>query len=160
MSQDYPKPSLTADIVCLSYDFKAKKHKILLIQRGKDPFKGSWALPGGFVNEGERSIEAAARELKEETGLDVPVNQFKQIGLYDTPNRDPRGWVISAAYYLLSVNDLGVAKAGDDAANISVFDIDNLPTLAFDHATIIADAVHNIIYDGKWTGPIPEKFHG
>lgn len=130
----YPRPMLTADVVVLAGATEAPS--VLLIQRGSPPFVGSWALPGGFVEEGERVVEAAPRELAEETGLQV--SSLELLGVYDTPGRDPRGWTVSVVY-LARVPSETVVTGADDASDARWFAVDELPELAFDHALIIAD---------------------
>lgn len=108
---------------------------ILLIKRGNEPFKESWALPGGFVDMDETLIDAAKRELSEETGItDVDLKQFYTYG---DLNRDPRGRTVSVVYYSSVNQDKANAVAGDDAADAYWFSIKNLPQLAFDHEIII-----------------------
>ncbi len=114
--------------------------KLLLIQRGQDPFKGSYALPGGFVEYGERVEEAVEREVKEETGLDAEVREL--VGVYSAPDRDPRGHMVSVVFYLNYLG--GQPKAGDDAALVKFFEPDKLPELAFDHSRIIEDFLRDI----------------
>lgn len=136
----YPRPAYTADTVLVA-DNGNGGLSVLLIKRGGEPFKGAWALPGGFVNEGESSVEAAKRELAEETGVDVPdTDSLALIGIYDAPGRDPRGWTISAAY-AAQVSRIVDAKGGDDAAEARWFPLNDLPELAFDHGRIIADVI-------------------
>ena len=89
---DWARPALTVDVALLA---RHPAPRILLVQRGTEPFAGSWALPGGFVDQGERVHDAAARELDEETG--VTVASLTLLGVYDTPGRDPRGWTVSSA---------------------------------------------------------------
>ncbi|KAA0002406.1 MAG: NUDIX hydrolase [Thermoplasmata archaeon] len=125
-------PRLTVDGVII------KDKKILLIKRKNEPFKGKWALPGGFVEYGETVEDAVIREIKEETGLDTKIE--KLLGVYSDPVRDPRGHTISIVY-LLSPKK-GVLKGSDDAMEAKFFDIENLPPLAFDHEKIIKDAVY------------------
>lgn len=127
---------LTADVVAVALD--GPTPRILLIQRGHPPFAGQWALPGGFVEEGERVAEAAPRELAEETGLHA--EGLELLGVYDTPGRDPRGWTVSAVYLARLEREASVAGA-DDARDARWFAIDALPQLAFDHAEIVADAL-------------------
>jgi 8-oxo-dGTP diphosphatase len=131
-----PRPMLTVDVVVLASTRDARR--VLLVQRGHPPFVGSWALPGGFVDEGERVIEAAPRELAEETGLRV--DALELLGVYDTPGRDPRGWTVSIVYLARMQSEPAVAGA-DDASDARWFAVDGLPELAFDHAMIIADAI-------------------
>lgn len=132
---DYPRPMLTVDTVALTLE---ETPSILLIQRGNPPFAGTWALPGGFVDEGETVAEAAPRELEEETGLRV--GPLEMLGVYDTPGRDPRGWTVSVVYFARIPARVEV-KGGDDASDARWFAVDELPELAFDHAVIVADAL-------------------
>lgn len=132
---DYPRPAVTVDVVLIT---REEQPKVLLIQRGFDPYKGCWALPGGFMEMDETTEQGAMRELTEETGLKL--TGLKQIGAYSKVDRDPRGRTISVAY--LAVVDKPLeAIAMDDAANAEWHPIDNLPSLAFDHADIMADAI-------------------
>lgn len=128
----FPRPSLTVDIVLVTTE---SRPRILLIQRKAEPFAGRWALPGGFVDENEHLIEAARRELKEETGLhEVDLEQLYTFG---DPGRDPRGWTVSVVYIGRVRPDAVKPIAGDDAAAVSWCPLDALPDLAFDHATIL-----------------------
>ena len=131
----YPRPMLTVDVVALTGD--SVPH-LLLVQRARPPFAGEWALPGGFVDEGERVAHAAARELAEETGLKL--RSLSLLGVYDTPGRDPRGWTVSVTYIAKLPTQTPVT-GGDDAREARWFGADTLPKLAFDHATIIGDAL-------------------
>jgi len=125
---------ITTDAVVISI------RKILLIKRKKEPFKNFWALPGGFINYGEKAENACLRELKEETSLTGEIR--KLIGVYSDPKRDPRGHTITIAY--LIKNTKGKIKAKDDAKEINWFSIKNLPKLAFDHSNIVKDALQSI----------------
>jgi len=109
-------------------------HEILLIQRKNEPFKGQWALPGGFVDEGEDLPVAAARELLEETGLEV--ENLQQLGAFGKPGRDPRQHTVSVAYTGFA-DENAVAVAADDAAEAQWFSVKVLPQLAFDHLDIV-----------------------
>ena len=131
---DYPRPALTADVVLLRET--GDGHELLLIRRGQGPFEGAWALPGGFVDEGETPEAAARRELLEETAVDTDVSLI-QVGAFGDPGRDPRGWVVSIAYAAVGAWERAVATAGDDAAGVAWWPIATLPELAFDHAEII-----------------------
>ena len=111
--------------------------EILLIMRGRDPFKGNWALPGGFVEEDEDLPNAAARELMEETG--VQAGPMEQLGAFGKPGRDPRHRTVSVVFVAFA-DGRERAKAGDDADKAEWFDLDHLPKMAFDHAEIIASA--------------------
>ncbi len=130
---EYKNPALTVDGIIII------DGKLLLIKRGRDPFKGQYALPGGFVEIGERVEEAVEREAKEETGLDTEVRDL--IGVYSAPDRDPRGHTVSVVFYLKVIG--GQMKAGDDACDIGLFDLNALPELAFDHSKIIDDYIKN-----------------
>ncbi|MBU3854416.1 MAG: NUDIX hydrolase [Candidatus Paraprevotella stercoravium] len=131
----YPRPAVTTDCVVFTQE---EEPKVLLIQRGNEPYKGCWAFPGGFMNMEETAEECAVRELKEETGLTV--NRIRQIGAYSKVNRDPRGRTISIAY--LAIVDAPTAVSGmDDAAKAAWFPLSSLPDLAFDHQDIMADAI-------------------
>ena len=132
---EYPRPAVTADCVVIT---KEDNPKVLLIQRGGEPYKGCWAFPGGFMDMDETTEQCAIRELKEETGLHI--KEVKQIGAYSKVNRDPRGRTISVAY--LAVIDKPAQVRGlDDAAKAEWFDLSALPELAFDHADIMSDAI-------------------
>lgn len=134
---EYPRPSVTVDIVVYGYD-GGKQLKLLLIERGGEPFKGSWALPGGFVDLDENLETAALRELEEETGVkDLFVEQLFTFGAV---NRDPRGRVISVAYFALVNLQDHPAVAASDATKAEWFPLDELPELAFDHSEIITAA--------------------
>ena len=130
---EYPRPCVSADVVVVSED----ELFVLLIQRKKDPFAGSWALPGGFMDMDESAELAAVRELKEETELEV--DSVQQIGAYSSVDRDPRARVVTIAFFARASTTDHIAAA-DDAADAKWFPFDQLPELAFDHATIIDDA--------------------
>ena len=132
----YPRPALTVDIIITRN--VSSGIEILLIQRLNPPFKDHWALPGGFVDMYETLEQAAARELVEETGL-TSIN-IKQFRAYSEPGRDPRGHTISVVF-TGSLTDYSIVKAGDDAKSANWFNIDNLPSLAFDHNEIISEAL-------------------
>ena len=132
---EYPRPAVTADCVVIT---KEDSPKVLLIQRGGEPYKGCWAFPGGFMDMDETAEQCAVRELKEETGLIV--NDIKQIGAYSKVDRDPRGRTVTIAY--LALIDLPVSvTADDDASQARWYPLSDLPNLAFDHADIMNDAI-------------------
>lgn len=134
---EYPKPSVTVDCVVFGLDAEHDL-KIMLIQRGIEPFKGEWALPGGFVHLDESLEAAALRELKEETG--VAEIFLEQLYTFGTPDRDPRDRVITVAYYaLINLADHPI-HAQTDAKEVAWFSVNDLPKLAFDHEQIIATA--------------------
>ena len=134
-SYDYPRPALTVDLAITT---REARPRVLLIRRKKEPFAGSWALPGGFVDENERLADAARRELEEETGITVA--DFEQLYTAGDPGRDPRGWTVSVAYLAQVDPDELKPVAADDADAVSWFPLDDLPALAFDHAMILARA--------------------
>ncbi len=124
---DRPHPLPTVDVVIEIGD------RIVLIRRRNPPH--GWALPGGFIDAGERVGDAARREAREETALEVELTDV--LGVYSDPTRDPRGPTISTVFIGRAT---GVPQAGDDAAGVALFGADDLPTpLAFDHAQILAD---------------------
>jgi 8-oxo-dGTP diphosphatase len=135
----YPRPAVTADCIVIT---KETEPKVLLIQRGNQPFKGAWAFPGGFMNMDETTEQCAIRELEEETGLRL--SKILQIGAYSKVDRDPRGRTITVAY--LAVIDTPVVVTGqDDAAKAEWWSLSNLPHLAFDHYDIMQDAIRAYI---------------
>ena len=134
----YPHPAVTADCVIFGYD--DNNIKVLLIQRGNEPYKGHWAFPGGFMNIDETAEQCALRELEEETGLkDVKVEQFYT---FTDVNRDPRERVITIAYY--GKIQLSNVKGSDDADDAQWFSLDEIPNLAFDHDLVLSKALEKI----------------
>ncbi|UKK47124.1 NUDIX hydrolase [Prevotella sp. E9-3] len=134
----YPRPAVTADCIVMTNE---PQPKVLLIQRGAAPFKGAWAFPGGFMNMDETTEQCAIRELEEETGLKVTT--VHQVGAYSKVDRDPRGRTITVAY-LAIIDSPQEVHGQDDAAKAEWFPINELPTLAFDHAEIMADAIRKM----------------
>jgi 8-oxo-dGTP diphosphatase len=134
-SYDYPRPALTVDIAIVTREVRPR---VLLIQRKNDPFAGSWALPGGFVEENESLGDAARRELKEETGIDVAA--IEQLYTSGDPGRDPRGWTVSVVYLAQLDPTLLKPEAADDAGAVAWYPLDELPNLAFDHTMLLARA--------------------
>lgn len=132
-SYEFPRPSLTVDVAV--YRWRGGRLQVLLIERGRDPFAGRWALPGGFVDHNEAPEDGARRELLEETG--VTVDHLIPVAVFGDPGRDPRGWVVSAAYLAFASSETEAA-AGDDARTIGWHGVDALPEMAFDHAQILA----------------------
>ncbi len=156
---EYPRPSVTVDCVIFGMD-DSYDLRVLLIQRAHDPYAGDWALPGGFVDMDEDLETAARRELEEETGIkDVFVEQLYTFG---TPNRDPRGRVISIAYYALINLGEHPITAASDAQQAKWFSINELPALAFDHQTVLDMAIERIrskvLYKPIGFELLPEKF--
>lgn len=132
---EYPRPALTVDVVLAT---REDKPRVLLIRRKVDPFAGKWAIPGGFVDDGERLADAARRELLEETSLQgVELEQLYTAG---DPGRDPRGWTVSVAFLARVKPDELKPMAADDADEVKWFRLDKLPPLAFDHAMILERA--------------------
>lgn len=137
---DWPRPMLT--VYAVVYAWVTGRIKLLLIQRGKEPFKGRWAFPGGYLELDEELKDAAARELQEETGLaGVTLEQMHTFG---TLGRDPRGRTISVVYLGRVSPDRMDVRAGDDAAEAQWFDAEDLPSMAFDHDRIAAMALEQI----------------
>jgi len=134
---DHPHMAVTADAVVLT---REDPPRVLLIQRAQPPFRGHWAIPGGFVDMDERAAAAAARELAEETGVTGVSLSF--LGYFDTVGRDPRERTLSLAFWgTVADATAAPAAAADDAADLAWKPIDCLPPLAFDHAEILAAAV-------------------
>ena len=134
-SYDYPRPAVTVDMVLI---YPAENGtRILLIKRRDDPFRDKYALPGGFMEMEETLEEAAFRELKEETGMEV--EKLVQFRAYSAVDRDPRGRTVSVVYYHILRHKPGNPAPGDDAASASWFPLNSLPDLAFDHNMIVSD---------------------
>ncbi len=134
---EYPHPAVTTDIVI--FTVRDKQLKLLLIMRGGEPFKGKWALPGGFIELDEDLETGARRELAEETG--VSGVYLEQLYTYGAVDRDPRERVITVAYSALIPSDKIVLQAATDAEAVGWFSMDESPTLAFDHKKIV-DMAH------------------
>lgn len=155
------KVLVTVDIVL--FTIREKKLNVLLIKRLVPPFAGSFALPGGFILEGESLEAAAERELREETGVASGDGKIylEQLYTFGAPERDPRGRVVTVAYYALVPNSQ-ILKAGTDASDAAWFVVDELPALAFDHAEIINCARNRIRNKLNYTTVgfelLPEKF--
>jgi 8-oxo-dGTP diphosphatase len=137
---DYPRPALTVDGIILSGNKENKQ--ILLIQRLHEPFKDTWALPGGFVDENETAEEAVDREIEEEVSLNNL--NFKQVFTVSNLNRDPRGRTVSIIYYTFVNANVIAPKAADDAKSVKWFKLSDLPLLAFDHEYVIKKALQLI----------------
>jgi len=133
---------------------------ILLIERKNEPFKGRWAIPGGFVENNEPLEKAAKRELEEETG--VKIEELIQLRAFGDPERDPRGRIISVVYYGILNKDETEIKASTDAAKASWFHLDDLPDMAFDHEQIFETAIDKIkqelLYIPSSRGYLQETF--
>ncbi|MCP4611531.1 MAG: NUDIX hydrolase [Planctomycetes bacterium] len=135
---DWPRPMVTVDAAVFTHS--GDKIKVLLIKRGNEPFKGMWAIPGGFVDMDEELEDAVVRELAEETG--VTGVHLEQMYTFGTVGRDPRGRQITVVYIGVATEEQTKLEAGDDAAEAQWFDIEELPEdLAFDHDEVIRFAV-------------------
>eukprot|EP01084_Bolivina_argentea_P145173 254518_1 len=142
---EYPRPAVTVDAVV--FTVKREHACVLLIERGRPPYEGKFALPGGFVNENESLDVAVHRELQEETNLTGLT--LCQIAAFGDPGRDPRGHTISVAFHGVIEEDGGIAQklcAGDDAACVSWHPLDALPELAFDHMSIIQSSWSKCVF--------------
>lgn len=164
---EYEKPSLTVDIVLMCYNKEEDQLKVLLIQRRSHPYRNSWALPGGFVNRNESTGESVLRETQEETGVVISKENIEQLYTFSTPNRDPRGWVVTVSYLAFIGEEPLIA--GDDAKEVSWFNLERKDsalyltsgsveivldlntgaslgrdTLAFDHSEIILKAFNRV----------------
>ena len=129
---EYKNPALTVDTIIIDED------KVLLIKRLNEPYKNHWAIPGGFVEYGEKVETAAVREAKEETGLDVELTEL--VGVYSDPERDPRGHTVTVAYKARITG--GILQSDSDAKDakfIKTSQLENM-NLAFDHKIILQDA--------------------
>ncbi len=157
MLEDYPKPSVTVDVVSIT--LRAEELQVLLIKRNLAPYRGRWAIPGGFVHSDEALETAARRELREETGVsDVYLEQLYTFG---DLGRDPRGRVISVAYIALVPAPLAVT-AGSDAREARWWPLRGLPALAFDHDKILQYALTRLRYKIEYSAVgfrlMPEQF--
>lgn len=155
---EYPHPAVTTDIVI--FTIRDEQLKLLLIKRGGAPFKGKWALPGGFVGPEEDLEESAMRELEEETG--VSGVYLEQLYTFGKPNRDPRERVITVAYYALIPSERLQLRPATDAEAVGWFAMDDLPLLAFDHKEIVEMAHRRLVakldYSTIAFQFMPEKF--
>jgi len=133
----FPRPALTVDVAL--FCARPEGLGVLLIRRGREPFKGAWALPGGFVDQDEDLSAAASRELLEETGLEAELGP--QLGAYGAPGRDPRGHTVSVVYLAWSAGGAVPVQGRDDAVEATWHDARKPPRLGFDHARVLRDAV-------------------
>jgi 8-oxo-dGTP diphosphatase len=141
---EYPHPAVTVDVIV--FTIEAGRLKVLLIRRGRYPFEGMWAMPGGFVNIDESLKRAAWRELREETG--VRAAHLQQLGAFGRPDRDPRERIITVVYYSAVPCEQLRFKAGSDASDAALFDARQLPPLAGDHNMIIGRALERLTQHG------------
>ena len=152
----YPRPTVTADCVVITHEAEPR---VLLIKRGREPFKDCWAIPGGFMEMNETLAECAIRELEEETGLVANTEDIFSIGTFSKVDRDPRGRTISQAFLTLVEAPIEV-KAQDDAAKAKWWPLNELPTLAFDHEEIMKNAIelYRILTNAKISDKQKEVF--
>jgi len=143
----FEKPSVTVDIVI--FTIQDKNLKVLLVKRDIEPFKGKWAIPGGFVKMNESLEEAAKRELQEETG--VKNVYLEQLYTFGDPKRDPRGRVITVSYMALAGSDNIKLKPTTDVSDAQWFSINKLPTVAFDHKKILDYAIQRLKWKFEYT---------
>ncbi len=156
---EHPRPALTVDVVIFS--LRAGALQVLLVRRGEPPFAGQWAIPGGFVQIEESLDEAANRELEEETGLEAAY--LEQLYTYGDPERDPRGRVVSVAYFaLVPPGETHRIEGGTDAMEAAWHPIQDLPRLAFDHDEILHYALRRLRYKLEYSAVgfelLPEEF--
>lgn len=139
---EFPRFAVTVDVAVFSYE--EGRLRVVLIERANDPFRGAWALPGGFVEPDEDLPTAATRELIEETGLAADETKLEQFGAYGQPGRDPRGRTVTVAYWTLAPEGTSPV-GGSDAATARLIDVEEALShpdrLAFDHEIILGDAV-------------------
>jgi 8-oxo-dGTP diphosphatase len=136
---EYPRPAVTVDVVLFYRD--GERLEVMLIKRAREPFKGAWAFPGGFVDQDEALEQAAARELKEETGLEGV--RLEQLGAFGDPGRDPRSHTISIVFIGLLESRVQ-ATGADDADEARWHSASRPPRLAFDHKKILRQALKRI----------------
>ena len=147
---DYPRPMVTVDCVLLRV--AERSLQVLLVERRSPPCRGNWALPGGFIKMKEPLEVAVIRELREETAV-KDISCLIQLGAYGDPGRDPRGRVISVAFVGILPAGGAAPRAGSDAAAAQWQPVEALPRgLAFDHATILGDAVRRLAAGGRTSG--------
>jgi len=158
MKEKYERPSVTADIVI--FTIQNNELKVLLVKRNVEPFRGKWAIPGGFVKMSESLEDAAKRELEEETGVkDVYLEQLYSFG---DPGRDPRGRVITVAYIALINSENIKLRATTDVSEAKWFSIKKVPSLAFDHKRIFDYSLKRLKWKFEYTtvafSLLPKKF--
>lgn len=149
---DYPMQSVTADILVVLPNTEIEDSLILLIERKNEPYKGKFCLPGGFMEQNELLVECAARELYEETSININVGRLRLITILDNPNRDPRGRVIANVFEVnITEEEYNQAKANDDAASIKWVKLSDIligkVELGFDHKIAIEKLINLMICD-------------
>ncbi len=141
----FPRPAVTVDAVIFDLSDEDKIPLVLLIKRKNEPFKGMWAIPGGFLEMNEELDVGAARELYEETGLDIPSNKLQQVVAVGRRNRDPRDRIISVVYTAVVDRSQHTICAGDDAEDARWFQVTELQSLAADHLEIVRKALGAVV---------------
>ena len=158
MKKEYPKPSVTTDVVLFS--IINNDLKLLLVKRAVNPFRGKWALPGGFVKMEEDLEQGAKRELLEETGVEE--NYLEQLYTFGDPKRDPRGRVITVAYFALINAEKVSLNPATDVSEAKWFSYSKLPVLSFDHKKIVDYALQRLRWKFEYTpiafSLLPKKF--
>jgi len=144
---DYPRPALACETVVFDLYDPDNIPKVLLVLRKNEPFKGMWALPGGFLEIDEELEVCAARELSEETGLDVDPYNLRQVFAVGKINRDPRSRVIAVVYTIVVDRYEHSVCASDDAEKVAWFKMNELPSLAADHLEIIRRTLGEVYHD-------------
>ena len=146
---EYPRPAVSADMVVFGFD--GNNFYLLLIQRGNEPYKDKWALPGGFLEMDETIENCAKRELREETTLKNTT--LEQLYTFSSVNRDPRGRVLTVAFWTIIEKDRESVAAGDDAAKAQWYLLNSLPALAFDHVDIVSMAIGKLLSLSQFSLP-------
>lgn len=144
-SYEYQRPGITVDTVLFDMYDDDKIPKVLLIKRKNEPFKGMWAIPGGFLEIDEELEVGAARELYEETNIEIPPNELQQVITVGRRNRDPRDRIISVVYTTVVDRYEHTVCAGDDAEDARWFQVTELPELAADHLEIVRKALGTVV---------------
>lgn len=140
---EHPRPAVTVDAVVFARERREDRAwRVLLVRRGKPPFEGKWALPGGFVEMDETLVASAARELAEETGLRGVA--LEQLHAFGDPGRDPRGRTVSVVHWGVVEGSLPEVEGDDDADEAVWHAVEALPELAFDHAEVLAMAIERL----------------
>ncbi len=159
-SANVEHPEVTVDV--LIFTISDNKLKIILTKRGKDPFKGYWALPGVFVNMNESLLDAASRALKEKTGVEIEKVYLEQLYTFGELSKNSKSRVVTVAYFVLSNNYKLTPIKSPSVRELNLFSVNRLPELAFNHKMIIKKAVDRlrskIEYSNIVLGLLPEKF--
>jgi len=144
---DYPRPSVACEAVVFDLHSEDNIPLVLLVLRKNEPFQGMWCLPGGFLEENEELEECAARELYEETGVDIEPRYLRQAFTVGKKNRDPRGRIIAVVYTTVVDRSEHTLCANDDAESVAWLRMDDLPSLAADHLETIRKTLGEVYHD-------------